>query len=78
MSEIAAIVKGIIADKLGADENEVTGQTSFTDDLGADSLDVIEIILECEKQFKIGIPDDQVKKLTTVGSVIEYIEKNSN
>ena len=63
MSEIASRVKAIIVDKLGVEESEVTTEASFTNDLGADSLDTVELIMEFEKEFGISIPDDQLRKL---------------
>ena len=75
MSEVAERVKAIIVDKLGVDENEVTPEASFTNDLGADSLDTVELIMEFEKEFDIQIPDDQAENITTVGQVITYIEE---
>ena len=77
MSEIAAKVKAIIVDKLGLDESEVTPEASFTNDLGADSLDTVELIMEFEKEFDIAIPDDQAEKISTVGDAIAYIENNA-
>lgn len=77
MSEIATRVKAIIVDKLGVDENEVTPEASFTNDLGADSLDTVELIMEFEKEFQISIPDDQAEKISTVGDAIAYIENNT-
>ena len=74
MSEIASRVKAIIADKLDVEETEVTPEASFTNDLGADSLDTVELIMEFEKEFNIQIPDDQAEKIQTVGHAIEYIE----
>ncbi|MDD2411765.1 MAG: acyl carrier protein [Bacteroidales bacterium] len=74
MSEIAEKVKAIIVDKLGVDENEVNPEASFTNDLGADSLDTVELIMEFEKEFNIAIPDDQAEKIATVGDAITYIE----
>ena len=74
MSEIAAQVKNIIVDKLGVDAEEVTPEKSFTNDLGADSLDTVELIMEFEKEFGISIPDDQAEKISTVGDAIAYIE----
>ena len=76
MSDIAAKVKAIIVDKLGVDESEVTPEASFTNDLGADSLDTVELIMEFEREFEIEIPDDQAEKISTVGEVIAYIENN--
>ncbi len=75
MSEIASRVKAIIVDKLGVDENEVTETANFTQDLGADSLDTVELIMEFEKEFGINIPDDQAQTIATVGDAISYIEK---
>ncbi len=76
MSDIANRVKAIIVDKLGVDEKEVTPEASFTNDLGADSLDTVELIMEFEKEFNIAIPDDQAEKISTVGEAINYIENN--
>ena len=76
MSEIADRVKAIIVDKLGVDEAQVTETASFTTDLGADSLDTVELIMEFEKEFGITIPDDQAEKIGTVGDAIAYIEAN--
>jgi acyl carrier protein len=76
MSEIASKVKAIIVDKLGVEESEVTPTASFTNDLGADSLDTVEMIMEFEKEFGIQIPDDQAEKIATVGDAISYIEAN--
>jgi len=77
MSDIASRVKAIIVDKLGVDENEVTESASFTNDLGADSLDTVELIMEFEKEFNIAIPDDQAETIGTVGDAIKYIEGNA-
>ena len=75
MSEIASKVKAIIVDKLGVDENEVTPNASFTNDLGADSLDTVELIMEFEKAFNITIPDDAAEEISTVGDAVKYIEE---
>ena len=77
MSEIASKVQKIIVDKLGVEESEVTPAASFTNDLGADSLDTVELIMEFEKGFGISIPDDQAEKIQTVGDAISYIEANA-
>ena len=77
MSEIASRVKAIIVDKLGVEESEVTNEASFSNDLGADSLDTVELIMEFEKEFGISIPDDQAEKITTVGDAVSYIEANA-
>ncbi len=74
MSEITNKVIAIIVDKLGVDESEVTPGASFTNDLGADSLDTVELIMELEKEFNVQIPDDQAEKIATVGDAIAYIE----
>ena len=76
MSEIAQKVKQIIIDKLGVEESEVTPEASFTNDLGADSLDTVELIMEFEKEFNVAIPDDQAETIGTVGQAIAYLEKN--
>ena len=77
MSDIAQKVKSIIIDKLGVEESEVTPEASFTNDLGADSLDTVELIMEFEKEFNISIPDDQAESIATVGHAIAYLEKHS-
>ena len=74
MSEIESRVKSIIVEKLNVDEAEVKPEASFTNDLGADSLDTVELIMEFEKAFGINIPDDQAEKIATVGDAIAYIE----
>ena len=74
MSEVAERVKAIIVDKLGAEESEDTPEASFTNDLGADSLDTVELIMEFEKEFGITIPDEEAEKITTVGEAIAHIE----
>tara|TARA_B110000285_G_C14796159_1_gene455302 strand:- start:82 stop:360 length:279 start_codon:yes stop_codon:yes gene_type:complete len=76
MSEVKEKVISIIVDKLGVDEAEVTSEASFTNDLGADSLDTVELIMEFEKEYSIAIPDDQAEKIQTVGDAVSYIEEN--
>ena len=76
MSEIASRVKAIIVDKLAVEESEVTPEASFTNDLGADTLDTVELIMDFEKEFGVSIPDDQTEKIQTVGDAIAYIEAN--
>ena len=76
MSDVASKVKAIIVDKLGVDESEVTNEASFTNDLGADSLDTVELIMEFEKEFDIQIPDDQAENIASVGQAISYIENS--
>ena len=77
MSEIEARVKAIIVDKLGVDESEVTANASFTNDLGADSLDTVELIMELEKEFGMSIPDDQAENISTVQDAVDYITNNA-
>ncbi len=77
MSEIESRVKSIIVDKLGVEESEVTNEASFTNDLGADSLDTVELIMEFEREFGLSIPDDQAEKISTVGDAVSYIEANA-
>ena len=77
MSDISSRVKAIIVDKLGVDEKEVTNEASFTNDLGADWLDTVELIMEFEKEFSIAIPDDQAENIATVGDAIKFIEDNA-
>jgi len=78
MSDIKARVSKIIIDKLGVDESEVTMEASFTNDLGADSLDTVELIMEFEKEFNISIPDEEAENIQTVGQCIEHLEKNAS
>ena len=76
MSDIATRVKAIIIDKLGVDENEVTNDASFTNDLGADSLDTVELVMAFEEDFNMEIPDEDAEKIATVQDAVEYIKKN--
>ena len=76
MSEIEQKVKEIIVEKLGVDESEVSAEASFTNDLGADSLDTVELIMDFEKAFSVNIPDDKAETISTVGDAIAYIEAN--
>lgn len=76
MSEIAQKVTQIIIDKLGVEEGEISDAASFTNDLGADSLDTVELIMEFEKEFNISIPDDQAENIATVGDAVKYLESN--
>lgn len=77
MSDIAARVKKIVIDKLGVDAEEVTESASFMEDLGADSLDTVELIMEFEKEFEISIPDEHAENIATVGQAITYVENNA-
>jgi acyl carrier protein len=77
MASIAERVKKIVVEKLGVDPAEVTAESSFTNDLGADSLDQVELIMEFEKEFNVAIPDDQAEKIFTVGEAVTYLEANA-
>ena len=77
MADIAEKVTKIIIDKLGVDESEVNGEASFTNDLGADSLDTVELIMEFEKEFDCSIPDEDAEKIETVGDAIAYLGKHA-
>jgi acyl carrier protein len=74
MADIDAKVKEIIVNKLGVDEGQITPQASFTNDLGADSLDTVELVMEFEKAFNIQIPDEDAEKISTVGDAINYLK----
>ena len=74
MSDVRSKVVAIIVDKLGVEESEVTNEASFTNDLGADSLDTVELIMEFEKEFNLSIPDEEAEKIETVGNAVAYIE----
>ena len=76
MSEISTKVVSIITDKLGVEESQVVPEASFTNDLGADSLDTVELIMELEKEFDLSIPDEEAEKIVTVGDAIAFIENN--
>jgi len=76
MSDVHSKVVSIIVDKLGVEESEVTKEASFTNDLGADSLDTVELIMEFEKEFNLSIPDEEAEKIETVGNAISYIESH--
>ena len=76
MSEVLKKVQNIIVEHLGVDESKVTENASFIDDLGADSLDQVELVMAFEEEFGIEIPDDAAEKITTVGKAVDYITKN--
>src|SRR5690606_9547817 len=78
MSNVAERVKKIIVDKLGVDEAEVTAEASFANDLGADSLDTVELIMEFEKEFDVSIPDEEAEKIQTVGQAVSFLEAQVN
>ncbi len=73
MSDVRGKVVAIIVDKLGVEESEVTEVASFTNDLGADSLDTVELIMEFEKEFNLSIPDEEAEKIESVGDAVTYI-----
>jgi len=77
MSDVFERVKRIIVERLGVEESEVTPEASFKDDLGADSLDVVELVMELEDEFDMEISDEDAEKITTVGEVVQYIESRS-
>ena len=76
--DIEAKVKELIVDELGVEESEVKNDANFIDDLGADSLDTVELIMKLEEEFEIEIPDEDAEKLTTVGKVIDYLKEKTN
>ncbi len=76
--DVETKVKAIIVDKLGVDESEVTRDANFTNDLGADSLDTVELIMEFEKEFDISIPDEDAENIATVGNAIDYLEEKTS
>jgi len=71
-------VKEVIMDKLGVEESKITAEASFVDDLGADSLDTVELVMQLEEEFGLEIPDEDAENLTTVQSVVDYIDTNAN
>ncbi len=77
MSDVLDRVKKIIVDRLGVDEGEVTLEASFKEDLGADSLDVVELVMELEDEFDLEISDEDAEKITTVGEVVNYIQSHT-
>ena len=76
MSDIASKVKAIIVDKLGVDESEVVNEASFTNDLGADSLDTVELVMALEEEFETEIPDEEAEKISTVQAAIDYVNSH--
>ena len=77
-NDLQSKVESIIVEKLGVDESDIARDASFTDDLGADSLDTVELIMEFEKEFDITIPDEDAEKIITVGDAVDYLEKETN
>jgi len=75
--DLAAKVKSIIVDKLGVDDDSISDESSFTNDLGADSLDTVELIMEFEKEFDLTIPDEDAEKIATVGDAVTYLTEKS-
>lgn len=78
MASVLERVADIVAEQLGVDKEKITPETSFVNDLGADSLDTVELVMELEEEFDINIPDDAAEKIQTVGQAVDYIEANSN
>lgn len=78
MSDVLDRVKKIIVDRLGVEESEVAPEASFKEDLGADSLDVVELVMELEDEFELEISDEDAEKITSVGDVIEYIKSHTS
>jgi len=76
-TDIEGTVKSIIVEKLGVDEADVTSDASFTNDLGADSLDTVELIMEFEKEFDLTIPDEEAEEIATVGDAVDYLEEKA-
>ncbi|MBI95045.1 MAG: acyl carrier protein [Flammeovirgaceae bacterium] len=76
MENLENKIKEIIVDKLGIEESEITDSASFTNDLGADSLDTVELIMEFEKEFNVSIPDEEAEKIQTVGDAVAYLKEN--
>ena len=76
MDNLENKIKEIIVDKLGIEESEITDSASFTNDLGADSLDTVELIMEFEKEFNVSIPDEEAEKIQTVGDAVAYLKEN--
>lgn len=78
MASVFERVQDIVADQLGVEKDKIKPETSFVNDLGADSLDTVELVMELEEEFDINIPDDAAEKIQTVGQAVEYIEANTN
>jgi acyl carrier protein len=77
MADVEAKVKEIIVNKLGVDDGQITPEASFTNDLGADSLDTVELVMEFEKAFNLQIPDEDAEKIATVGDAVKYIKSKT-
>ncbi len=75
--DVQAKVKEIVADKLGVEESQITPEASFTNDLGADSLDIVELVMGFEQAFDISIPDEDAEKIATVGDAVKYLEEKA-
>ncbi len=78
MASVMERVCDIVSEQLGVDKDKINADTSFVNDLGADSLDTVELVMELEEEFDINIPDDAAEKIQTVGQAVEFIEANSN
>jgi acyl carrier protein len=75
--ELFEKIKGVIVEQLGADEDDVTEDAAFVDDLGADSLDIVELVMALEEEFGVSIPDEQAEKIKTVGDAVDFIAENA-
>ena len=78
MASVLERVTDIVSEQLGVDKDKLTAETSFVNDLGADSLDTVELVMELEEEFDINIPDDAAEKIQTVGQAVDFIEKNQS
>ena len=77
MADIAEKIKGIVAEQMGASADKISEETSFVNDLGADSLDTVELVMEFEEQFDLNIPDEDAEKIQTVGDAVSYIKQHA-
>ncbi|MBD13746.1 MAG: acyl carrier protein [Planctomycetaceae bacterium] len=78
MASVLERVTNIVSEQLGVDTDKITSETSFVNDLGADSLDTVELVMELEEEFDVNIPDDAAEKIQTVGQAVEFIDQNAN
>ncbi|HCK42025.1 MAG TPA: acyl carrier protein [Planctomycetaceae bacterium] len=78
MASVLERVTNIVSEQLGVDKDKITSETSFVNDLGADSLDTVELVMELEEEFDVNIPDDAAEKIQTVGQAVEFIDQNAN
>ncbi|MCG8450221.1 MAG: acyl carrier protein [Pirellulales bacterium] len=78
MASVLERVTNIVSEQLGVDKDKISAETSFVNDLGADSLDTVELVMELEEEFDVNIPDDAAEKIQTVGQAVEFIDQNAN